>query len=750
MLDMLEDKEEAILTVTEEQFFEQIRSYMSLADQQQVEAAFVLAKCEHGDQRRRSGELFFTHPLTVAYYLAQYRLDPPAIAAALLHDVAEDTKVSIAELDARFGRKVAHLVEGVTKLKDVSEGVARDRQLTREEIQDLTMQKLFREMTVDVRVVIIKLFDRLHNMRTIHAMPYHKQAQKARETLSVFAPLANRLGIWKLKSELEALSLDVLDERAFEIIAQELEELREDQQDMVEMVGGQIMDCLLAANLDVRSVVPAPENIYTVYQDLTSSGAAFTDIDRTLRLVVLMDDWISCYTALGHLHQLWRAVPDRFDDYISVPRDNLYRSLHTTVIHDNGQHIKLRLRTEAMDKVSEIGVLARWLYADTPLWDKGIAERIDALFENIRETISVEEENPTASVKSVVEDVFAEQIRVYTPRGDAIELPQGSTPVDFAYAIHTRVGDQCQAAHVNEILYPLNKALRNGDQVRIVKSMRAEPQRAWLDEDLGYLATNYARTHARRWFRRLSPATAVSQGRTILRDELRMLGLPNYPQREIAHMFGYESTDELYYALGRAELLATAVATRVLNEKWSEGPSHDLDNTVTGPDGEQYTVINAGHRSLRLCATCEPRPRDAIVGYLRKNGALTVHKEGCHSLNANRRSPLQMLKLRWGAAPRQARFITIRVDVYDRSGMLHDITQLMEEEHINITHIHTPPPTRQGEMGIILSLEVVSARQAVRILHQVRALVNVYSVRCIAPELQSYPTTPPPSFYQPE
>ncbi|NCF66766.1 MAG: RelA/SpoT family protein [Chloroflexi bacterium] len=736
--------------VTCEQLFKLLDTYLGPEDRLRVQQASKYARQKHGDQIRKSGEPFFIHPLTVTYYLAQFHLDAQTLMAALLHDVAEDASVPINEIKAQFGSEVASLVDGVTKLKEISEGVAKGRQLSKQEIQDLSTQKLFREMVNDVRVVIIKLFDRLHNMRTIKHMPDDGQKRKARETLYVFAPMANRLGIWQLKSELEALSLEVLNNRAYQIIEQNLEQLREDQQEMFHLVSGQIFARLLEANLDARKVALVPENIYTVYQDLTSEGVAYHELDRTLRLVVLLDDWISCYTAFGHLHQIWQAVPDRFDDYISVPRDNLYRSLHTTVIHDSGQHIKIRLRTEAMDEVSKIGVLARWLYADTPLWDKGIAERIEALSENIRETIDSDYQDPGAMVKMVVEDVFAQQIRVYTPRGDAIELAQGSTPIDFAYAIHTELGDQCQAAKVNEMLSPLNRILRNGDLVQIIKGLRAEPQREWLDEDLGYLGTNYARSHARRWFRRLPKEKVDIQGKQLLQAELRMLGLPRHSHLAVARSFGYKGTENLYHAIGRAELLPTVVATRVLAKKWTEEPVRNLDNMVTAPRGEKYIVTNANGRYLRLCATCEPRPRDNIVGYLRRNGSVTVHREGCHSLRANRTTG-RLLKLGWGeTTSRKARLITIQVDVYDRPGLLFDITSPMQEEQINIPFICTPATPHPGEMRIVMSLEVESPRQAVRILHQIRALVNVYSVRCLPPDsVTDYEAATTP-FYKPE
>ncbi|MCZ7674504.1 MAG: HD domain-containing protein [Chloroflexi bacterium] len=301
-----------------------------------MQDAFVLARQEHGDQRRKTGELFFNHPLTVASYLSEYHLDAAALEAALLHDVAEDTKISIEEIEAMFSAEVAQIVDGVTKLKDVTEGVAKGRRLSPQEIQDQTLHKLFRAMTIDVRTVIIKLFDRLHNMRTIHAMPLHKQRQKAKETLSVYAPLANRLGLWTLKNELEALSLEVLQNRAYNIISKRLQEVEKQHQEMYHLVSAEIFNCLLQADIDVRNVLLSPESIYSVYQDIIATGGSYEEIDRTMRLKILLNEWPACYQALGHLHQLWKPVPGTFDDYIAVPRDNLYRSLHTTVLHSSG------------------------------------------------------------------------------------------------------------------------------------------------------------------------------------------------------------------------------------------------------------------------------------------------------------------------------------------------------------------------------------------------------------------------------
>jgi GTP pyrophosphokinase len=731
-----------------DEFFELIKTYLTPHDCTRVREAFELARREHGDQRRRSGELFFTHPLTVAFNLAEYRLDAAALMAALLHDVAEDTLVSVAQIDALFGSEVSHLVDGVTKLKEVTAGVARGDQLTPQEIQDASLLKMFGFMTDDVRVVLIKLFDRLHNMHTIRALPPEKQRKKAQETLYVYAPLANRLGIWRIKTELEALSLRVLDNDAFRTIKRGLDNQFHKRQAIYARVSEQTIKYLQENLVNVVNVLPSPESIYTAYKILNASSAPYDTVQSPLRVVVLVEDVPSCYLALGFIHQYWRPVPGKFDDYIALSRENLYRALHTTVIYSDGQPLKVRFRSVAMNEVSEIGVLARWVYAGTPMWTRGIAERVDALFANISENINLEPQNYSTGVKSVVEDVFHPQVMVYTPRGDIIELPLGSTPVDFAYAIHTEVGNQCQVAYVNERPYPLNKPLHDGDQVRIVKSGWARPQRTWLDEDLGFLATGRARTRVRRWFRSLSEEVAIEQGRKLLQDELDMLGVSEKSHRRVAEQFNFEDKNDLYHAFGRAELLPTTVATRVLTQEWHQEPSRNIGRVVQTEGGKQYVITNAGARDLRLCRACNAHPGDNIVGFIRADGGVTVHAEGCYTLRPDPMAD-RTIKLAWGReGAQEVRSVTVQIDVYDRAGLLFEISDLLQDEAVNISAINTPKSEDDGTMRLVLELEVASPRQLVRILHRAHALVNVYGVRCLP--VNGQPSFTPSQHYLPE
>ncbi len=711
------------------EFFELISTYLNTQDQLRLREAFELARQEHGDQRRQSGELFITHPVTVAYYLAKYRLDSAALMAALLHDVAEDTLVSIGQIEARFGSDVSRLVDGVTKLKEVTAGIARGQQLAPEEIQDASLHKMFHFMTTDVRVVLIKLFDRLHNMRTLQALPAHKQLRKANETLSVYAPLANRLGIWRVKIELEALSLQVLDYDAYRRINLSLDHQFHKRQATYSNITEQIIKHLREQHVPVVNVVPNPESIYSVYKALAGRSDRYDRVETPLRVVVLLEDVPSCYLALGHVHQLWRPVPGKFDDYIAVPRENLYRALHTTVIYSDGQPLKLRFRSVAMNEVSEIGVLARWVYAGTPMWTKEIAERVNALFNNISENIQLEPQNFSTGVKGVVEDVFRQQVMVYTPRGDIIELPKGATPIDFAYAIHTEVGNQCLMAYVNEQPYPLNKPLADGDRVRIVKSGWARPQRTWLDEDLGFMTTSRALTKVRRWFRRLPEPTAIAEGCKLLQDELLMFGAPELSHDMVAEQFGFEDVNELYHDFGRAELLPTTLLTQILTEEWHQGPARHIGSIVRTETGQEFVITNASGRRLRLCGSCNARPGDKIVGFLRTDGGVTVHEEGCYTLRPDPMAD-RTIKLNWGQAGQdEVRIVTVQIDVFDRSGLLLDIAELLQDENVNIAAIQTKSIGDAGKMRVILDLEIPNPRQLVRIMHRAHALVNVYAVR---------------------
>jgi guanosine-3',5'-bis(diphosphate) 3'-pyrophosphohydrolase len=710
-------------------FFDQIATYLSLEDRKRVRRAFELARREHGDDRRKSGELFFTHPLTVAYYLSEYYVDASALIAALLHDVAEDTSVSIEEIEAKFGAEVAKIVDGLTKFDRLTAQAELGRELTADEVKDATLRKLFAMMTGDVRVGIVKIFDRLHNMRTIKAMPRHKQREKAQETLNVYAPLANRLGMWLVKNELQTLSLEVLEPAYYQALEAYIVRREAEQEAEFQAIAQKITSDLNQNGVQVVDVLTVPLDFYEQYKQMKARGqmSLSRDVELPTRLVVLLKDTPGCYLAVGRIHALWRPVQGEFDDYIAAPRENLYRSLHTTVVY-NGRQIKIRFRTSGMHIESQMGVLSQWLNNfNMPLWSREVSTRIEEMLATISESIQQDGQEISEGVRTVLDDIFTDQIMAYTPNGEMRELPLGATPVDFAYTIHTEIGHGCRGAVINGVQVPLNYTLEDGDSVHILRH-GSQPQRAWLDETLGYLKTSAAKAAVRRWYRRLPHEKAVHQGKELLQAELDMMGLGDYSHLLVASWFGYTRPQELYHALGRAEILPTAVATKVITDTWAQQPTSEADRqAVTSRDGEWFIIENAGGRHLRICGTCNSRPGDRIVGFIRKDGGVTVHSISCPLLRHDDLQRGRLLKLRWGdETEKSGQPIAIRIEVHDRDGLLSEIATLMRDEQINITMICSR--TVMHKATIILGFDVSSSLQLVSIMHTIQAMVNVINV----------------------
>lgn len=709
------------------EFFSLIATYLTAEDQDFVRRGFELAHREHGDVRRNSGEPYIIHPLTIAYFLAEYEFDAPTLVAALLHDVAEDTTITIADITEQFGEEVGRLVDGVTKFEAATDDS--DKTLSKKELTNETLRKLFEVMVDDVRVGIIKIFDRLHNMRTIGANRRESQVRNSNETLAVYAPLANRLGMWKVKTELEALSLEMLDKPNFYLAQIERQRLRHQHSPLFSQVHAELAAHFTNVAMPFESIEQQLESISSIYKASRINGAhTRINLDGHLRIIIVVKDVSACYCTLGYVHQLWRPVQGRFDDYIAAPRANLYQSLHTTVIHDGGQRIKIRVQTEKMNTLAQIGILAQWRYKDEPLWSQVIDQRMKSLIEGIRGAIEGGAHDTSLVVQDVVEDVFANQIIVYTPTGDMKELPKGATPLDFAYTIHTDVGAQCRQAYVNGAAVALNVALKDGDWVRVVKD-GTSPKRVWLDKDLGYLTTSRAYNQVQRWFRKLPLEVALLKGRKILASELGVLGLENLTHDEVAVLLGFGEVAMLYHALGRAELLPTEMATQLVESQWQLGGLKQVGAVVCDSEGEAFVVLNAGERLVVLCDLCLPRPDDIIQGYLDQNEQVTVHQPSCVILQDAPQIE-RRLKLNWGEALQtMVKEVPVRVEVYDRPGLIFEITELIRQDNINLTEVHAQ--TTAGQAGIQVVLEIKTPRQLVAILHQMIAMVNVRGVRCV-------------------
>ncbi len=710
-------------------FFERIH-YLSEEDQARVYAAFKYACQMHGDELRKDGTLFFTHPLTVAYYLAEYTVDADSLIAALLHDTAEDTSATIADIATRFGQDAAKIVDGVTKFKQSTEDIQNNGRLDAKEKAAETHTKLFKYMISDVRVVLIKLFDRLHNLRTIDSMKLSSKIRTANETIDVYAPLANRLAIYQLKNELESLAFGVLSPSIYTEINRQLIAREAEQRQLVKDVTERLSQKLAEAGIEA-TIYRSRRNVYTIYQNRDPTRRRKQLVDDVPRLVVSVKTRLDCYTAVGVTHAIWKPQPKEFDDYVARPRTNMYRALHSTLVHESGQLVKMRFRSGAMSILSNIGVLGYW--ADRENFSaemrREVDEQVDSLLKGIYDNI--DDDNSQSTVERIRNDILTNQITIITPGGDTIQLPSGATPLDFAYKIHTHVGDSCDRALINGESRPLNAPLADGDRVEIYGGKDRHPQHIWLDNDFGFLGTSYARSHVRRWFRRLAGGEAVQTGHELLTEELALIGLSDFDHLEIASILGKANETDLYRSIGHAEILTTEIARRILTRIWEEGKRRFIGEEVTSEDGEKFIILNTNQlpERVHLCRNCKPRPGDDIRGYIRPGRRIVVHRLNCSHLPADHQA-YQLLHVLWGQDTNgEVREVCVHIEVYDRPDLIFEISSLLHRERINIRSMETP--RLEGKIRVDLCLEVASPKQLVNILHRIKALVNVRAVRSI-------------------
>ena len=705
-----------------------IATYLDAEDQAFVCRGMAYAVEKHGPTERKDGKKFYQHPFTVAYYLAENQLDADTLIAALLHDVAEDVeKVTIEDIEADFNSEVAKLVNSVTKIETDSAESA-PRRLSKSEQIRVTFNKLFKEMVKDERVILIKLFDRLHNMRTIAPMRRESQLRSATESLEIYAPLAHRLGMWRIKTELETLSLQVVDADNSQFICDRLHRFEpRKRRKLDKTLTAQITDLLEKESLEVIEISPAPRNPYPIYKRAPVKDKYHFAIDNSPRLVIVLEDRAACYQALGAIHQFWKPRVGKFDDFIALPRVNMYRALHTNVTTPDGKVVKLRLRTPAMKRISEMGILAKWKHNKElgASAQKELQVQVAELFESIDNMLQNEDD----FYASILDDVLSEQIIVYSPLGDAFLLPIGSTPLDFAYRIHTEVGHTAFRATINDKAAALNTTLHDGDRVAVHLYSEPAPQRHWLNADLGYLNTRSATSKVRKFFKTLDPQILGEDGRRLLLEELDLAGLREYSAETIAELFGYDSAEHFYFDIGVGELLTPDISTRLLAIAWADGDTRSRGKLVTAEDGVTYVIYNASNfGDLTLCKRCKPRPDDPIYGYIDQVIDITVHHEQCPKLLRSESGT--NVRLDWGQS-REDKTRTVRVDVwvYDRPQLIGDISKVLEPDKVNIDGLKTGD-IENGEMELNFMLRVGSPRQLVRILHKIRALVNVHRVRC--------------------
>jgi GTP pyrophosphokinase len=734
-----------------ERLLEQLPENYTLADRELIQRAYRVAEEAHREQKRHSGEPYINHCLAVASILADLRVPPEVVAAGLLHDTVEDTTITLNDIRRDFGNTIAILVDGVTKLTNLPR-VSRDDQhaessngnngngsetaesaqggVTLGRKQDLvseTLRKTFLAMGDDVRVVLIKLADRLHNMRTLGFMPEHKRRRIAKETLDIFAPLANRLGIWQIKWELEDLGFRYVNPEKYKEIAEQIQERRPDREVQIEAIKNNLLKLLDSHNIKAE-ISGRPKHIYSIYKKMTQKGKPF-DLVRDVRAVrLIVPDVPSCYAALGVIHTHWRPIPGEFDDYIAAPKDNFYQSLHTAVIYDDKRPLEVQIRTAEMHQNAEYGIAAHWRYKEGAHRDKSYEQRINWL-RNMMEWRS-DVNDAQEFVEGMKTDVFQDRVYVFTPRGDIIDLSAGSTPIDFAYHVHTDIGHRCRGARVNGKLVPLYQELKTGDQVEILTAKRGGPSRDWLNPNLGLVKTQRARSKIKAWFKKQEDEQNLAQGRATLERELQRLGIANTNFEKMARELGFKVPEEMFIALGNGDLSVN----RVIKQLSDIVESTDiLEATIPAQEAKPSTdaVEVVGLKGLlsNMARCCNPMPGDQIVGYITRGRGATIHRQDCPNI-LRQKDTERLLQVDWGKIERTFP-VHITVKAYDRQGLMGDISTLLQGEGVNIADVSVNYNRTVADIRLVI--EIRDLAQLSRVLTRIENLPNVLEAQRTRP-----------------
>ncbi len=731
-----------------EKLMEQLPDHYAASERELIQRAYRVAEEAHREQKRSSGEPYINHCIAVAGILADLRVPSDVVAAALLHDTVEDTPITLSDIRREFGETISILVDGVTKLSNlprVSRGdqhagdseqadptdeagftVSGNDRGRKRDLASETLRKTFLAMGDDVRVVLIKLADRLHNMRTLGYMPEAKQKRIAKETLDIFAPLANRLGIWQIKWELEDLGFRYLNADKYKEIAEQLQEKRPDREKQIGEINDKLTR-LLESHKIKAEVSGRPKHIYSIFKKMTQKGKSF-DLVRDVRAMrLLVPDVPSCYAALGVIHTTWRPIPGEFDDYIAAPKENFYQSLHTAVIYDDGRPLEIQIRTQEMHENAEYGIAAHWKYKEGARKDKSYEQRINWL-RNMMEW-KTDVHDAQEFVESMKTDVFQDRVYVFTPRGDIFDLPVGSTPIDFAYHVHTDIGHRCRGARVNGKLIPLHQALKTGDQVEILTAKRGGPSRDWLNPNLGLVKTQRARSKIKAWFKKQEDEQNLSQGRAALERELQRLGIPELNFEKMAREMGFKTPDEMFIAIGCGDLSLSKVI-RMMEE--TEESADFLEVTTTAPKKHASDVVEVvGLKGLlwQMAKCCNPMPGDQIIAYVTRGRGATIHRQDCPNI-LHRDDTERLLQVDWGTAE-QTFAVPITVKAYDREGLLGDISTLLQNEGVNIANVAVSFNRSVADLRLVV--EVRDLEQLSRVLTRIENVPNVLEAQRTRP-----------------
>ena len=717
----------------------------SPVDCELIKRAYRVASKAHSRQKRASGESYVTHCLAVAKILADMHVPPIVVAAGLLHDTVEDTKISINDIQADFGEEIAKLVDAVTKLTSlprVSRGGDIDDEFEEEAAEQTkkgqphgaalataSLRKTFLAMADDPLVVLIKLADRLHNMRTLKFVPPHKQERIARETMDIFAPLASRLGIWQMKWELEDRSFRYLENEIYAEIAGKLDQRRTTREKRLQTIIDRLTDVLRQGGIGNVEISGRPKHIYSIYRKMVRKGVPFEEVYDIRGVRIVVPDKADCYMVLGLIHANWRPVPGSFDDYIAAPKENFYRSLHTAVVYEDGRTLEVQIRTPEMHQNSEYGIAAHWRYKEGEEHDPDFERRIIYLRQLMEWRQDVDDAQEF--VDGMKSDVFGDRVYVFTPKGDIIDLPLGATPIDFAYHVHTDVGHRCRGAKIGGRLVSLEYELQTGDQVSILTAKRGGPSRDWLNPHLGLVKTQRARSKIRRWFKFQARDQNIKNGRDLLERELRQLGLVDENLEQLARSLKYKNVDDLAEAIGCGDLPVARVTNELIIIEEEDDDDFEFPVPPVPDFDEQRTTDGVKVRGLkglltRMARCCNPAPGDEIIGYITRGRGATIHRRDCPNI-LNVREMERLVKVSWGDS-KQTFPVPVRIKAYDRDGLMSDISTLLTKEGVSMNKVHVD--INRSNMAVFdIELEVRDIGHLSRILDRVEQLANVVDAR---------------------
>lgn len=724
-----------------EQFLEKLPKNYSVFDIELIKKAYTFAEKAHEGQTLLSGLPYIAHSVAVAAILADLIVPPDLIITGLLHDCVESTDVSLEDIAREFSPEIANLVDGVTKLTQLPTLLRGDQRVThpgspaapaprrkvREEEIAEALRKTFLAMSDDIRVVLVKLADRLHNMRTLSYATEEDQRRIAQETLDIFAPLANRIGIWQIKWELEDLAFRYVSPQEYKEIAEKLANRRGDREHQIDDIVKRLQEELQKEGVSAK-ISGRPKHIYSIYRKMVRKEMPFEMLMDLRGVRLIVDDLTDCYRALGVVHMKWRPIPGEFDDYIAAKKENNYQSLHTAVIFDDGKPLEVQIRTQEMHESAEFGIAAHWRYKED---QAHIKESYQQKISWLRSLFSWQNEEDDAEdlVDSWKSDVFKDRVYVLTPQGDIIDLPAGSTPIDFAYHVHTEIGNRCRGAKINGKLVSLDYVLETGNQVEVLTAKRGGPSRDWLNPNLGLVRTSRARSKIKQWFKRQDRELNLSQGKALLDREFKRLGLKNVNLESILPELSIKTVDDLYVEIGCGDL----GVGRVIN-KLAEAEEEELDEDfelamVEAPTSitpsDTIKVMGLKGIATQMAKCCNPMPGDDIVGYITRGRGATIHRQDCPNiLRVDERE--RLVRVSWGQ-PGKTFTVPVQIKAYDRQGLMADISNILSDENVNLIDMSMKMTQHLAVIKLVLGVKGIS--QLSRILTRLESLPNIFEAK---------------------